>query len=140
MSRKTPYDMKKVLLDTSIIIEFLRLKSLEKTPVMELVKRFQPCVSIITYFEAYAGKSVWEKLEARQAVEKLLVGMEVIELDTIIAEMAGKVRAHYNLSAMDSLIAATALNYNLQMVTINKKDFRLVPSLELIDLEKLADD
>lgn len=128
--------MKKVLLDTSVIIESLRLKNTsETTPIHKLIeKELQLYLSIISYFEAYAGKSIWEKPEAKQALEKLLIGMEIIGVDTLIAEMAGELRAHYNLSAMDALIAATALYHDLPLMTINPKDFKQVPEIKLMDL------
>jgi predicted nucleic acid-binding protein len=133
--------MKKVLLDTSVIIESIRLKDKSETAVVKLTQGgFQLAASIITYFEAYAGKSVWEKPEARQTVETLLAGMELIGLETTIAQKAGELRAQHSLSAMDALIAATAIQHQLPLVTINLKDFAQVPGLLLfVDSEDSTD-
>lgn len=124
--------MRKLLVDTSVTIEFVRLKDKSETPIVKLAQRdFQLSVSIITYFEMYAGKSVWEKDKAKTDVERLLAGMEVLGLDTDIAQKAGELKARFGLSTMDALIAATAVQNHLPLLTFNLKDFERVPGLEL---------
>lgn len=124
--------MKKLLVDTSVTIEFIRLKEKSETPIVKLVQRdFQLVVSIITYFEMYAGKSVWENRKAKADVERLLAGMEVLGLDATIAQKAGELRARFGLSAMDALIASTAAYHQLPLVTLNLKHFNKIPGLLL---------
>ena len=124
--------MKNVLLDSSVIIEFIRVRDKSKTHIARLTQEGTALsISIVTYFEAYAGRSIWEKPQARQAIQTLLAGMEIVTLDTTIAQRAGEIRARYGLSAMDAIIASTALNNHLQLVTLNRKDFEKVPGLEL---------
>jgi tRNA(fMet)-specific endonuclease VapC len=133
--------MKNVLIDTSIIIDYLRLENNDKskTPLVKVTQRFsQFSISIITYFESYAGKSIWEKSEAKLTLEKLLAGMKVVGLDTATAEKAGELRARYNMSTMDALIAATALQHGLPLATLNLKHFEAVPELQLLSDRKEA--
>ena len=128
--------MRKVLVDTSIIIEFQRRSDEErgKTVLVKLIKSdFELAYSILTYFEIYSGRSVWEKEKARQTVDTVFEGGQILALDASIALKAGGLRARLGLSAMDALIAATALHHQLPLVTFNRKDFAQVPSLELFE-------
>lgn len=123
--------MSQVLLDSSIIIDFLRQKDKSDTILVRLAaQKFQLSVSIITYVESFAGKSVWERKQIKDDLESLFSGMEILELETVIAQEAGKIRAKFGLSTMDAIIASTALSYELPLVTMNIKDFQAVPKLE----------
>ena len=53
---------KEVLLDISVIIDFLRRKKKEQTVLYLLVEGdYDLSIFLITHTELYAGKSVWEK-------------------------------------------------------------------------------
>ncbi|KKR48084.1 MAG: PIN domain protein [Candidatus Curtissbacteria bacterium GW2011_GWA1_40_16] len=109
--------MKKVLLDTSVIIDFLRRKDKEKSLFAHLLQEGnQTAVSIITHCELYAGKSVWEEKDAKEELE------------------AGQIRAKSDLNLLDAIIAATAKIYNLELATLNLKDFKKVEELHLFKL------
>ncbi len=53
---------KRILVDTSIIIAFLRSKDKSRTIFWKLVNDSECCVSSITFFELYAGATSQEKL------------------------------------------------------------------------------
>lgn len=127
--------MKKLLIDTSVLIDFLRVKSQkEETLYYKLAKAGHPFyASILTHSELFSGKSIWEDKNARSAAEKLFSEIELIPLDITVSQQAGKIRAYYDITLIDSIIAATALINKLRLVTLNKKDFKKIKGLKLLD-------
>lgn len=124
--------VKTVLVDTDIFIDFLRVKEKEKAPYFELLGAgLFPVISLITFAELYAGRSVWEKEPAREELEILLSGIEVFPLYKPIARRAGWLRANYNMGLVDALIAATALSEDIPLFTLNTDHFKGVENLDL---------
>jgi len=122
--------MKQLVVDTSVIIDFLRTKNKADTLLYEIAQE-DLSISIVTHTELYAGKSVWENSEAKEALEKVLAGMSLITLDKRISERAGRIKSYSNISLIDALIAATALIGNNELVTLNMKDFEKVKGIKL---------
>ncbi len=123
--------MKKLLLDTSVIIDFLRSKNKQTTLLLRLVKE-DLYISIITHVELYAGRSVWEKSNARKELEDLLSGLTILPLEEEISKKAGEMNVKNNqISLLDCIIGASALHHGLELVTFNIKEFRMIPSLIL---------
>lgn len=129
--------MKKLFLDTSIIIDYLRRKDIKQTVLAGVVSAgYESAISIITHAELYAGKSVWEDQSLHNAVDKLCSGFTILPIDTHISKNAGKIRAYYQLSLGDAIIAATAIENDCELVTLNLKDFKKTQNLKLFK-EKL---
>ena len=125
--------MKKVLLDTSVIIDFVRRKNKENTLLFSLSKKgYKLHISILTHTELYSGKSVWRSIEAEQDLEKLFYGMHILPLETEISRKAGEIRAKNNTTIIDAIIAATAINHGLSLATLNLKDFEDIEELRLL--------
>lgn len=125
--------MSKILIDTSIIIDQLRLKNKRQTALYRLFKdKHDLFASILTHTESYAGKSIWEKESVRNHLKKILTGMKIIPLDEIISQKAGEIRAKYDLEIIDAIIAATAIAHNLELATFNTKDFQNITGLKLL--------
>ena len=57
----------------------------------------------------------------------------ILEIDILIIEKAIKLRQSIKLSLGDSIIAATALFYDIPLVTRNTKDFKKIEDLLIID-------
>lgn len=123
--------MKKLLIDTSVIIDFIRRPDKEASLFYNL-SYDDLYISIITHTELYSGKSVWEKDNAREELEKLFSGLTIFPLISEISQDAGRIKTNYhNSSIFDCIIAATAIYYNLELVTFNIKDFELFKELTL---------
>ncbi len=126
--------MKKVLLDTSVIIDFVRRRDKENTLLFNLSKKgYKLHMSILTHTELYSGKSVWRNIEAEQDLEKLFYGMHILPLETKISKKAGEIRAKNNTTIIDAIIAATAINHGLSLATLNLKDFEDIKGLSLLN-------
>lgn len=124
--------MQKILIDTSIIIDFLRQKDKSKTYFFYFARNnYQLNASILTHAESYAGKSIWESEAARKALEVVLSNIKIILLDEEISKQAGQISAKYDLDIVDSIIGATALLNGLNLATLNTKDFEKIEELKL---------
>ena len=128
--------MAKLLLDSSIIVDYLRRKDKDQTILYKLIRdeaKNELYISIITHTECYAGKSIWESADVRKALEILLSGLKILSLDERNSEMAGKLKAQYNTNIADAIIAATSIIHNLYLVTLNTKDFEKIVDLRLFN-------
>lgn len=124
--------MKKILLDTSVIIDFLRRLDKEKS-LFYRVSDEELAISIITHSELFAGKSIWEKNDVRKSVEQTLSGLNIIPLTQDMSKKAGYIKAHKSqVSLIDAIIAATAIVNNLELVTLNIRDFEEIKDLKIL--------
>jgi len=125
----------RLLLDTSVIIDFLRRKDKEISLLTKIAKgENELSISIITHTELFSGKSVWEQQKLFQAIEILCSGWRILPLEEDISTQAGKLRAHATTSLVDAIIAATAIQYSLELVTLNRKDFEKIKGLKLFEI------
>lgn len=129
--------MAKILVDTSIIVDFLRRKDKKKTLLFRLIQdKHQLCASIITHTESFAGKSVWEKRKAASELEVLFSGISLLPLDEKVSKKAGEIRAYHNISLLDAIIAAASIVHQLKLVTLNVKDFEKIDKINLLKTKK----
>lgn len=126
--------MKKVLVNTSVLIEFLRVKRKETVYEKILAKGWQPVASFITPAELWAGKSVWEDKEKASLLEKVLSGLEIILPSLSTLKLAGNLRARYQISLLDTFVAACGIEEKLPLVTLNVKDFKKIREIKILNL------
>ena len=125
--------MKGILVDTSIIIDFLRQKDKSKTIQIKLEQSGIPLhVSIITHTECFAGKSIWEKKGALQTLKSLFSDIKILPLEEGLSVKAGEIRAKYGSNISDAIIASTAISHNLELATLNVKDFKNIKNIKLL--------
>ena len=125
--------MKKVLVDTSVIIDFLRRKDKENSVFYKTFfkEKDKPTISLTTITELWAGKSM-EKKESLKFVEGLVGNCEILPPSLNTAKLAGKIlrRSNYQISFQDAQIASLALENNLLLLTLDKKDFRRIKKIK----------
>lgn len=121
-----------LLVDTSVIIDFLRQQEKTTTWLYLLSQpKNQLFASTITHTELFAGKSIWEKKSTFQELETIFSGIKLVPINETISQLAGKIRAKYDLDLIDAIIAATALDQKIPLVTLNQKHFSSIPHLKL---------
>jgi tRNA(fMet)-specific endonuclease VapC len=114
--------MKSTLVDTDILIHFLRGRREAKDFLSLLLDRSQIHCSSITVAEIFAGIRPGEEEKTRALVDNL----EVLDVTREIAEKAGQYRRtirSQTLELDDCLIAATAFIHRSVLATGNGKHY-----------------
>jgi hypothetical protein len=118
---------KRYLIDTNIIIDFSenRLPLNAKLFVAQIIDQ-EPYISIINKIELLGFSLVTsEIIEFTDAAN-------IINLTEDIANQTIKLRKKRKIKLPDAIIAATALVYNLTLISRNSKDFDGIDGLEFI--------
>jgi tRNA(fMet)-specific endonuclease VapC len=118
--------MSKALLDTDVLIDHMRGYRRLRTAGL--------AVSVVTRAELYAGSEREEP-----AVEALLAKLKEFQVNAAIARRAGRIQRTTGLKMADALIAATALEHDLHVMTRNRRHFERVPGLTLRDPDDHAE-
>jgi predicted nucleic acid-binding protein len=71
--------------------------------------------------------------DQRSRSEQMLELFTELPIDDLVIDTAISLRSTLKIKAMDALIASTALNHNLPLITRNSRDFQAIAGLTLID-------
>ena len=125
-----------LLLDTTVLIDVLRARAQRRQLLAELVEAGHTlATTAINVGELYAGMRAGE--EAR--TEALLGNLACYAITERIARKAGTLKRDFRqqgitLSLTDMIVAATAMEENLTLMTDNRRDFPM-PELKLYPLQ-----
>lgn len=134
-----------ILIDTSILIDHLRLRSAagnghpKKTIFERLVEKpYGVAISVVTIQELYEGQSSKRELENKR-IEKLLEILDQYPVTPEIARSAGVISRDNDRSVgfADAAIAATAIVQGFQLFTLNSKHFQDIPGIDLFKIESI---
>lgn len=125
------------LLDTCVISDFIKGEAgttikVKQTPPVDIA------LSVITVMELRYGLVLNPQRapKVESTIASILSLVTILPFDTLEAEQAAQIRATLKsqgkpIGAYDLLIAATALQHQLTMVTANQREFERVPNLLL---------
>ena len=126
------------LIDSHVVIDHLA----DVPETSDLLSRLAAdgiAMSIITYMEAFQGvtRSPHPE-EAHRKFRAFAKSMPILPLSIAVAERCARLREtlrtqqkRVSSRALDLIIAATALEYDLTLVTANTEDFKDIPDLLL---------
>lgn len=128
---------KKLMIDTSILIDYFRRKDKEKSRLVHHFREYSEIyISSITEFEIYNGAT-----EAhREFWEQMLTRITVLDFDSKTARQSALIvsalRAkRKTVDKPDLFIASTAITYGLTFDTLNTKHFEHIEGLQLLPKE-----
>lgn len=129
------------LLDTNVISEIVKTN-----PNKSVIDWFKSVpdealfISVLTLGEIRKGTEAINDLKRKEKLRLWLeielprwFGERILDIDQFIADRWGRLQCEMKrpIPAIDSLIAATALQHDLRLVTRNVKDFQY-PSLQVL--------
>jgi tRNA(fMet)-specific endonuclease VapC len=124
------------LLDTCVISDFIKgeagtTASLKQTPPVEIA------ISAVTVMELHYGLALNPQRAPKiePAIASILSSVTILPFGTVETEQTAQIRAVLKshgqpIGAYDVLIAATALQHNLIMVTANQREFDRISGLQ----------
>lgn len=126
----------KVVFDTNIIIDHLRGVPQATKQIREVENgNFHGLISTITLMELMAAPKITE--ERLSLIKNLLQIFEHVPVESRVATVAGtflaKYRAAHGLNPVDALIAATAYASEAVLFTLNKKHFKFIEGLVIVN-------
>ena len=120
--RATSGSVADLLVDTDIFIDHLR------GAVALVPGRHRLHYSAITRAELFAGST------ATNLSTQLLAPFRELGVDRAVAERAGRIAREFGVRLPDALVAATAVEHGLGLVTRNRKHFDSIRGLRLRSL------
>ena len=129
--------MSQYLVDTDWIIQVLPGDQAATTTLEDLAEAGL-AISLITYGELYEGSYYAKAPQAALAtLADFLIDKELVPLSKAVIERFAILRGQLprivrqQVGDMDLLIAATAIEHDLTLLTLNRRDFQLLPGLSL---------
>lgn len=117
------------LFDTNVVIYLLnnRLPQSALNKLSSVIAE----LSLITKIELLGYHKI--TLPQQQAIENFIVSSILHPITEDIADRSIIIRKHFNIKTPDAIIAATAMEHNLVLLTHNTKDFAKVTGLQIAD-------
>jgi predicted nucleic acid-binding protein len=121
------------LWDTNTAIYYLQQQFPENAEMFidELLLTETPIISAITEVELLCWKTVSEK--DLQVLNDFIKDATVIELEQAIKIKTAEIRKAHKIKLPDAIIAATAIVYNLTLLTRNTIDFKNLVQLKMLN-------
>jgi predicted nucleic acid-binding protein len=123
-----------LLIDTSIIIDYLRKKNKRKSQFYKISATHTLFISTITLFELFAGAKNEQKMKD---IDSVIEYVKMLPFTEETAKTAGEIYLALRdenklIEAKDIFIAATALSHDLPLMTLNVKHFERIKGLEIL--------
>lgn len=121
--------MSRYLVDTDVLVDFLRGRSQAVDWIAQCAR--PPMISTVTVAELHAGMRPDEAF----ALDTMLAVLVSVPVDDAVARLAGKIRREFGPShgtgMADAMIAASAMESDAVLVTLNRKHFPMVDKLQV---------
>jgi len=123
----------KYIWDTNIAIYYLQQQLPETAELFidKSLKNDLPFISAMTEIELLCWKNLTEQQTA--IINKFIAGCTVIDLENSVKLQTVGIRKIHKIKLPDAIIAASALVYDLTLLTRNLKDFKDIENLKLFN-------
>ena len=123
----------KYIWDTNTVIYFLQqqFSSSAERFMDKIVHETCPVISAITEIELLCWKSATEK--DMEILNEFINDSLVIELEQTIKHKTADIRKKHKIKLPDAIIAATAIVYELTLISRNTTDFKTIEDLHLVN-------
>jgi predicted nucleic acid-binding protein len=119
------------LIDTNVVIDYLARKlPVSGMDFVGIVIDEIPNVSVITKIEVLGFNAPKDHY---QLLTNFIDDSTILDLTQNIVEKTIEIRKKHKTKLPDAIIAATALIYDLQLISRNVVDFKNIESLKVID-------
>jgi predicted nucleic acid-binding protein len=118
------------LLDTNAVIDFCN----NKLPITaaNFIETIEPKISVITATELFASNEI-TNTEKQILQEFTSIAIVYDNINATIQTQTVALRQVYKIKLPDAIIAATALVYNLTLISRNINDFKNITGLKFIN-------
>jgi predicted nucleic acid-binding protein len=133
MAEKIP-----IILDSDVLIDYFNKKSKRHHEIQHQLIEFEEnnlplCISIITKMELIQGSK--DKKEINELIKKLST-FNTFNITEEVSQLAFSYIRDFSkshtLQIPDALIAATSVIFGLALYTYNKRDFKFLPGINLL--------
>jgi tRNA(fMet)-specific endonuclease VapC len=120
-----------ILCDTNVLIEFYKGNQ-KVLNVLHGIGSSSLAISVITAGELYYGARDKRELQKIQKHLSLLKQIPLdVEISMLFVDLLENFSLSHKLSIPDALIASTAICQQMPLYTLNVRDFRFIPGIEL---------
>lgn len=119
----------KYLLDTNTVIDYLNNKLPNKSA--DLIDSLPIHISVISRMELLVWRNA--TFEHLQILNLFIKASLVFNLEELIILKTIELRKMYNIKLPDAIIAATAIVYDMTLISRNVSDFNKIEALKVID-------
>ena len=121
------------LWDTNTVVYYLQQQfpSHAEKFIDDILVNDQPSISAITEIELLCWKAATEN--DLTILQNFIHDALIIELERPIKLKTAEIRRQHRIKLPDSIIAATALHYDLALITRNISDFKTIQGLRIIN-------
>ncbi len=123
----------KYIWDTNIAIYYLQRQFPPDAEqiIDRLLDENLPVISAITEIELLCWKT--ENKNDLNVLLDFIDDILIIELEQAIKHKSAEIRKAHRIKLPDAIIAATAMVYDLTLITRNTRDFEYIPALKLLN-------
>lgn len=127
----------KYLWDTNVVIYYLQqqFSAPAEKFIDKLLVESMPAFSVITELELLCWKTTNE--EDQIVLKEFVTNAKIFELNPLIKLKTIYLRKSSKIKLPDAIIAATALTYEVTLLTSNVRDFKNINGLSLLNPQHL---
>ncbi len=122
--------MTKILMDSNIIIGIIKNRFL-----LAKVTSYEAIISEVTRLEILGYHKI--KQQEEFLILKFIKNIDSILISKTIIDVAIELRKEKSMSIGDAIIAATAIQEEIPLLTANAKDFKHVKELDLFPMDEI---